>query len=179
MTHPFLSRRSTPVFYAVLHGCEESLALLLEAQADPSLRTWDRVRYSPLEWAVLLDRKCCARRLFDFHFGKGADFGFGRCPPPSEGGGGYSIPAADRRLFDFENFTQRRLFYKCTDWDSTLAYNYDRVFGDDGWGEDPPSTRWGDPGMPEWLVSSDTYMHIMCLIHDPSDDPWARPDTSW
>ena len=25
---------STPVFYAVLHGCEESLALLLEAQAD-------------------------------------------------------------------------------------------------------------------------------------------------
>ena len=44
MTHPFLSRRSTPVFYAVLHGCEESLALLLEAQADPSLRPWDRVR---------------------------------------------------------------------------------------------------------------------------------------
>ena len=35
---------STPVFYAVLHGCEESLALLLEAQADPSLRPWDRVR---------------------------------------------------------------------------------------------------------------------------------------
>ena len=56
---------STPVFYAVLHGCEESLALLLEAQADPSLRTWDRVRYSPIEWAMLLDRRGCARRLWD------------------------------------------------------------------------------------------------------------------
>lgn len=67
---------STPVFYAVLHGCEESLALLLEAQADPSLRPWDRVRYSPLEWAVLLDRRGCARRLWD----AGAE-PFGRCGP--------------------------------------------------------------------------------------------------
>ena len=28
----------------LMQSCEESLALLLEAQADPSLRPWDRVR---------------------------------------------------------------------------------------------------------------------------------------